>query len=253
MVAPLFECNATESSHDGATAQSTHRMQQTNKHKIQPEHLKMCTFNLFPQGWVGLCRSEWGMKAEHHINPWHNFIIYHLKYHQVQSFTQYNTPAQTRKYWLYTNKISHFINLGSLSQQQSKDWYYSDCKCLSHFSFLSICSRLHNRGTTKYPIAIHFGVGGWSFNGAGLEKRSHILFILLCDDQELIGETASFFFCCHKWGQGLSARIKYTHLTHWRDTSSENTSQPNHTLHFWYLLFIKNHNHFPSIIVLKTI
>lgn len=45
----------------------------------------------------------------------------------------------------------------------------------------------------KHPIAIHFGVGVRNFKGAGLEKRSHILLILLCDglsDQELTNETA---------------------------------------------------------------
>lgn len=57
----------------------------------------------------------------------------------------------------------------------------------------------------KHPIAIHFGVGVRNFKGAGLEKRSHILLILLCDgllDQELTNETAIL-----KWGQGLTEQL----------------------------------------------
>lgn len=60
---------------------------------------------LFPQGGVGLFRSEWGMSITS-IHDTTSFIIF--KYHYVQSFIQYNTPAQPRKHWLYTNKISHF-------------------------------------------------------------------------------------------------------------------------------------------------
>lgn len=71
---------------------------------------------------------------------------------------------------------------------------------------------LHNYRTNRVPIAIHFGDGGQEFQGAGLERRSHIYFILLCvapKDQELASKTAVSATSEAKVILNFLARVKY--------------------------------------------
>lgn len=91
-----------------------YKRERKSKQKTQPEHLKMCTFNFVPLKWGELFQVlVRRRKSIASIHDTTSFIIF--KYHYVQSVIQYNTPAQPRKHWLYTNKISHFINRVSLS------------------------------------------------------------------------------------------------------------------------------------------
>lgn len=90
---------------------ATHHDMEEQKRKRQPESIWKCVLLiLFPRGGVGLfriwVRNEGRVSHQSmtrlHLSSLNTIMCNH-------SYIQYNTPAQPRKHWLYTNKTSNLL------------------------------------------------------------------------------------------------------------------------------------------------